>query len=291
MILTRVFEVHCKLQLSLDHKPRLYLPCKRVPKSLQHHWCFSSGASGLPLLHPTDPRPKLTAREPGHFRGFGGESGPRPSYYLHFSGITETSGHTQQAHVSPAGTLPQRSPLCSVLSTRTSTSPAFPSRLTSPERLVAEGHQATRPVPTACWRNMGAQPARARTLAWSARGPVVVRGITAPDAGRPRGHDRRRLRIGRRALKPRSRPIPAASASGGRAPGVSFQRALGLWPPVQAPPHGPHGRWLLIPQATGEEGWEEQGWPRRRSVHQGAGAAGPSASHGPQDKARVGSAV
>lgn len=146
VILTCVFEVHCKLQLFLDHKPRLYLPCKRVPKSLQHHWCFSSGASGLPLLHPTDPRPKLTAREPGHFRGFGRESGPRPSHYLHFSGITETSGHTcLQLGLFPRGHLcAALSP--DTLSTRTSTSPALPSRLTSPELLVAEGHQATRPA-------------------------------------------------------------------------------------------------------------------------------------------------
>lgn len=45
----------------------------------------------------------------------------------------------------------------------------------------------------------------------------MVRGVTARDTGRSRGHDGRRLTIGRRTLKPWRWPIPAASASGGRA--------------------------------------------------------------------------
>ena len=294
VILTHIFEVHCKLQLFLDHKSRLYLPCKRVPKSLQHHWCFSSGASRLPL-HPTDPRPKLTAREPGHFQGFGGESGPRPSYYLHFSGITETSGHTQQAHVSPAGTLPQRSPLCSLSrdtpSMRTSTSPAFPSGSLL-QSACGRGTPGHPPRPHSLLARHGRLASIGKDAGVERTGPVVVRGVTACDAGRSRGHDRRRLRIGQRALKPWSWPIPAASASGGRARTQVFPSSeLRAWGRQCRPHHRAPTGGSSIPQATGEEGWEEQGQPRRRSVHQGAGAAGPSASHRPQDKARVGSAV
>lgn len=149
VILTCLLEADCKLEPFSGHN-RIYT----CPADEHQEATSMTGASppGPPVSIPLPPAPTLTARA-GHFQGVGQEPGPRPSYYLHFSDITETSGHESPSKPMclQLGIFP-RGHLCAAvsrdtLSTRTLTSPALPSRLhfsRAPDGRGTPGH-------TACW--------------------------------------------------------------------------------------------------------------------------------------------